>query len=221
MFGHGVNEIYARRGLAPGEDSPFVGAGYFPSFGVDGAGELWVAWHDDGIRMRRLDPATGAPIGPARRAPAVDTTHAFLNQHTRLACNLEGTGCRVVYLGSGAFAGRLVSWAPGEREPKVVARVTALGDYDAAYRQDGRLWVAWYERGAQGVPARQGHYVKLGDAKGTGGSTVFASQPRRELAGDWELEIEPSGDGLVLAANLQLDRTVGPAILVAHATVRD
>jgi hypothetical protein len=171
--------------------------------------------------MRRLDPATGAPIGPARRAPAVDRTHSFLNQHTRLACNLERTGCRVVYLGSGAFAGRLVSWAPGDGEPTVVARVTALRDYDTAYRQDGRLWVAWYEPGAQGAPTRQGHYAKLGDAKGAGGSTVFASQPRRELAGDWDLEIEPAGDGLVLAANLQLEPTVGPAIWVTHATVSD
>jgi len=60
------------RGIDPDQLAVRLGRGFLPAFGVDGTGALWVAWYDEAILMRRLDPASGRPTGPLHRAPAVD-----------------------------------------------------------------------------------------------------------------------------------------------------
>ena len=109
--------------------------------------------------MEQLDPATGTPAGPAVKAPdslATDNN----NRQAWLACNPVAAGCRVVYetqnpssptLGSGT----LVSWGPDESAPVKVVKSATLGSrWAATYSPDGRLWVAWYDRGATGGPRR-------------------------------------------------------------------
>jgi RNA polymerase sigma factor (sigma-70 family) len=217
VFGEGVNAVSVRRGLDPERQAAVLGAGYYPAFGVDGSGDLWVAWWDggDGLLIRRLDADTGAPLGRTYRAPHLDSTDPQFNAHVRLACRQDESGCRVVYRGQGGrYRGHLLSWAPGEGDATVIAAPAAVRDYDAAYRSDGRLWVAWYDRGSINGKLRQGHYLTLGDKRGAGGQINFASQPRRELAGDWDLQIEPLGQGIVLVSSLVYELKAGPAIWV-------
>jgi hypothetical protein len=198
--------------------------GYSPRVEKDGAGNVWVAWasnatNNTGVYMEQLDPATGTPLGPAVKAPdslATDNN----NRQAWLACNPVAAGCRVVYetqnpssptLGSGT----LVSWGPGETAPVKVAKATALGGrWAATYSPDGRLWVAWYDRGATGG-TKAGIYYTLGDARGAGGTVLSAGQPAAQLKdGPYDIELLPVGGDLLIGT--VADTGQGLAVWVNH-----
>jgi hypothetical protein len=125
--------------------------------GLDGRGRLWLAWHDaSGVKIVELDPASLVPrTATPIRAPgrSVERFH--------MAC---AATCRLVIE---AYRVGILSWAPGERSPTMVARGrTVFGEtraprlLAAAYRS-GKLAVAYIPEDAP-----SGVRVVRGDARG-------------------------------------------------------
>ena len=69
----------------------------------------------------------------------------------------------------------------------------------AAYRADGRLWVAWFDG--------KTYRATLGDATGAGGVVQDAGVPKGTASGAYALSSIAVGDNLLLAANYGWDAT--------------
>ena len=155
----GIEIFNASVAHAPGTSDqnlqPQIGGccGYHPKMALDAAGHLWIAWYSNatgatGVYVQQLDPVTAAPIGAPALAPASESSNnnSFA---TVLTC---AAACRVVYGNSpdGGPANAIVSWWPGQAAPTTIANLASTGQsagrvLAAAYRADGRLWVAWFD----------------------------------------------------------------------------
>jgi hypothetical protein len=200
--------IHVLRGTVPTSSGidlqPALGGccGYHPALGLDASGRQWIAWYSNatgnvGIYVQQLDPATGGPVGTPAKAP--NSQSVYNNSFdTALAC---AATCRVVYGGGpGAAETQIESWAPGESGPTAIGTVPATAVagrvVTAAYRSDGRLWVAWWDGST--------YRYTLGDATGKGGQVLDATRP--EVAAGFNgnafaLSSLAVGNDLVLAAN--------------------
>ncbi|MDX6645172.1 MAG: hypothetical protein QOK40_899 [Miltoncostaeaceae bacterium] len=180
--------------------------GFDPALAIDGSGAVWIAWYSNapgavGILVQRLDPVSGAPIGPAQIAPGSEPAVNNLNSHrVALACKPVGGGCRVVYATQEAVGApaTLVSWHPGDRAPVTVATINGLGTValSASYTGDAQhLWVAW----KQGLGSPSYHAV-YGDPTGAGGSPIAIGAPPTAAQGAYGLTTVAVGNDLVLAS---------------------
>ncbi|MDX6618201.1 MAG: hypothetical protein QOK36_587 [Gaiellales bacterium] len=213
----GINIFNAAVAHAPGVvdqnlQSQLSGCcGYQPRLAYDSAGHLWVAWYSNaaggtGIFMQQLDPATAAALGPPAKAPASESSNNN-SFGTSLVC---AATCRVVY-GDSPAAGptdTIVSWSPGEASPTTIANLAGTGEgagrvLTAAYRGDGRLWVAWFD----GTTYR----ASLGDDKGAGGDAEDAGIPAGSPHGAFALASIAAGDNMLLAANYDWKPPTDPA----------
>lgn len=212
-------------------DGPDIGAllgpgccHYHPSLGRDGSGRVWLAWYSNvsgnvGIYMVQLDPATAAAIGTPVKAPESQSP-ANNGFHLALACNAAPGGvCRIVY---GAQASptanlRLASWSPGEAAATTIGTPSlSLGlPLAAAYRADGRLWVAWFDSGTGSQ--KHGYAAKLGSATGGGGTVQRIATPAGFVDAR-DLEAVAYGNDLVLAGTMQ---TTAPRGSVWTTLVQD
>jgi hypothetical protein len=177
----GIEIFNAAVAHAPGVSDqnlqPQIGGccGYGPTMALDATGHLWIAWYSNatgatGVYVQQLDPVTGAPVAPPVQAP-VSESSSNNSFGTALAC---AATCRLVYGNSPAAgpANALVSWWPGQAAPTVIANLAGTSQsagrvVTAAYRGDGRLWVAWWD----GTKYR----ATLGDAGGAGGAIVLTN----------------------------------------------
>jgi hypothetical protein len=164
----------------------------------DSAGNVWMAWYDldHGVVMRQLNPTTGAALGTPSVAPL---SNYIGNSGSRIAlvCNPAAAGCRVVYRSQDEL--HLLSWAPGEPSATSVvaaAKGSSLGAFHAAYKADGRLWVAWAIRPGVGDPTVQ---FTLGDVRGAGSPAYPVSL--QKLDTPYHLRLQPIGDNLLLIGN--------------------
>jgi hypothetical protein len=148
-----------------------------PTLGRDTAGRLWIAWYqftqnNAGLRVQQIDPATGAPQGGPLTVPASASGD---NNATQLAFACAST-CRIVYLetgANGASTNRILSWAPGDPSPSLVAKAGQVRDnLAAAYRADGRLWTLWFDKSGKGS-----YKAVLGDDRGAGGQVQDLGTP--------------------------------------------
>ena len=185
--------------------------GYQPKLALDGAGRLWIAWYSNatagtGLFVQQLDPATGAPASPPTKAPASES--AYNNSFgTALTC---ATTCRLVY-GNAPAAGpanAVVSWWPGQSAPTTIANLAGTTQaagrvVTAAFRADGRLWVAWYDG--------KTYRASLGDANGAAGPAQDAGVPKGAASGAYALAGIVVGDNLLLAANYAWKAATDPA----------
>ena len=206
-------EVRVSRAAAPAGGialQPLLGgpAGYHPALGQDASGRLWVAWYSNatgnvGIYLLQLDPATGGPAAGATPAKVPQSESPANNGfHLALAC---AASCRIVYGAQTAPTAqlRLASWAPGEgASPTSIgggARLSLGLPLTAAYRADGRLWVAWYDLGTT-----KGFYAaKLGNAKGAGGTVQNLGRPAGAAFLDArDLESVAVGTDLVVAGTV-------------------
>jgi hypothetical protein len=181
-------------------------SGYHPAVGQDGTGRVWLAWYSNasgavGIYMLQLDPATAAPIGSPAKVPQSESP-ANNGFHLALACN--AAACRLVYGAQASTTAplRLASWSPGEGAPTNIgggARLSLGLPLTAAYRADGRLWVAWEDLGT----TRPFYAAKLGNAKGAGGTVQNVGRPAGAAFVDGRnLDSVVIGTDLVLAGTV-------------------
>ena len=214
----GIEIFNAAVAHAPGASDynlqPQIGGccGYSPKLALDSAGHLWIAWYSNatgatGMYVQQLDPATGAPIGAPAHAPNSESSNNN-SFGAALAC---AATCRLVYGDSPAAgpADTIVSWWPGQarrrRSPTSRAPGRAPGACStAAYRADGRLWVAWFDG--------KTYRATLGDATGAGGEAQDAGVPKGTAGGAYALTGMAVGDNLLLAANYALERDRDPAV---------
>jgi hypothetical protein len=184
---------------------------YHPALARDGAGRVWLAWYSNaaghvGIFLEQLDPATGGPLGTPTLVPQ---SQSPANNQNRLAltCSpLAAGGCRIAFAAQTSAVAplRVASWAPGEGAPTTVATpdLGLSATITAAYRADGRLWVAWY---AQGVTSAVGYYATLGNVRGVGGDRTKLGRPAG-LVQALDLESTILGDNLVLVGTVNTGR---------------
>jgi hypothetical protein len=174
-----------------------------PALARDGTGATWLAYRtivsgpaDDGLYMRPLDGVTGAPIGVSVRAPGSEEASSRTGGAAPLVCSpAAGGGCRVVYASTGAVgAKRVLSWAPGEAAPTVVAAAVDPRAVAAAYRSDGRLWVTWLENDGT-------LRIVLGDARGAGAPAALGYTTQDPDVS--RIVLQPVGDDVVLVANIE------------------
>ena len=217
----GINLFLGATSAAPVQDlQPQLGGccGYQPQLATDASGRLWIAWYSNatghtGLYVQQLDPATAAPVG----APALAPHSESANNNTFGVALTCAASCRLVYGNSaaGSPTNLLVSWWVGEAEPTTIANLAGTTQgagrvVAAAYRHDGRLWIAWYD----GTTYR---YV-LGSATGAGGTVQDAGEPGPP-GGAYALEALPVGDNLLLATNYAYQPTQTNAFAVFVNTV--
>lgn len=162
---------FVHRGLDPaspdhGFDTPGNGCcAYDPDLALDDAtGEMWVAWFSnqedaEGVWVQEIDPATGQATGTPLRMPGSFTNFNGSDessqeiQRTPIA-GREGGGVFVAYSSGYPTTLRILAWEIGADAPIVVARhgSRALSNPAIAAGPDGRLWVAWSQNDANGVP---------------------------------------------------------------------
>ena len=197
------------------ELQPLLGgpSGYNPALGQDAAKRLWIAWYSNasgnvGIYLLQLDPATGLPLAGAQPTKVPQSESPANNGfHLALAC---AAACRIVYGAQTAPAAplRLASWAPGEGGPTNLgggARLSLGLPLTAAYRADGRLWVAWYDLGTT-----KGFYAaKLGNAKGAGGTVQNIGRPAGGFLDARNLDSVVLGTDLVLVGTVVTNQPRG------------
>jgi hypothetical protein len=187
--------------------------GYQPKLALDSAGHMWIAWYSNanaatGLYVQQLDPATGAPLSPPVKAPDSDSVY---NNSFGSALTCAAT-CRIVY-GISPAAGTtntVVSWWPGASAPTTIASLAGTTQpagrvLTAAYRADGRLWVAWYDG--------KTYRATLGDATGAGGEAQDAGVPNGTGIATFALAGMAVGDNLLLAANYGWKDASDPAPL--------
>jgi hypothetical protein len=187
--------------------------GYQPKLALDSAGHLWIAWYSNatgatGLYVQQLDPATGAPLSPPVKAPESESVY---NNSFGSALTCAAT-CRLVY-GNSPAAGptnTVVSWWPGASAPTAIASLAGTTQpagrvLTAAYRADGRLWVAWYDG--------KTYRATLGDATGAGGEVQDAGVPKGTGIATFALAGMAVGDNLLLAANYGWKDASDPAPL--------
>jgi hypothetical protein len=202
---YGAGGIYLNRGLdAALGDNLFTAGPTVNQFGPtvvdDAAGRIWVSWcgfggNAGGLFVQRADPASGAPIGAARKLSGSTTPYQGAQVST---CNLERTDIRrtpmVARAGGGVFIAGSTGY-PGLRRVNVW-RIDPSGQFPAgsfvvgegafphytpalAAAPDGRIWVAWLEPTSVGgtIAARRSN--RLG--------TVWGEPVRVRAPGNWIL----------------------------------
>ncbi|CAN0498694.1 unnamed protein product, partial [Phaeothamnion confervicola] len=176
---------------------------YSSVVGRDGLGALWTAWYSNstgatGLYVAQLDPVTGVPLAPAQLVPG--STTQINDLRPGLACRPAAAGCRVVFSTGPITEPRLASWAPGEAvATPIVAGGARIGApnarYAAAFRADGRLWVAWHEEGSARAT---GYYVALTDTSGRRGTATAVGAPPGSSIIDYDIQALPVGSDVLL-----------------------
>jgi hypothetical protein len=186
---------FVHRGLDPASpdntfDTPGTGCcAYDPDLALDDAtGEMWVAWFSnqedaEGVWVQEIDPSTGQPTGTPARMPGSFTNYAGSEessqeiQRTPIA-GREGGGVFTAYSSGYPTTLRILLWEIGSGEPLVVARHGSreLSNPALAADPEGRLWVAWSQNAANGVPVV---FARRSNEEGTRfGGVVKARAPR-------------------------------------------
>ncbi len=191
-----------------------------PELGRDGTGRTWIAWYgSDGLHMVQLDSATGAVAGAPGLAPQ---SAGISNAMLRLALACGPADCRLAYHQSnanGTDSGRILTWAAGETAATVAVSGGDPGsNLDAAYRPDGRLWIAWYDRSRTGAPS---YLVTLGNARGAGGAVRSLGVPARPASySAGGISAVDAGGNLAIVTSFERNGTYNQWFTVASPPAR-
>ena len=97
-----------------------------------------------------------------------------------------------------------MTWWPGQGAPTTIANLAGTSQgagrvLTAAYRADGRLWIAWFDG--------KTYRATLGDATGAGGEAQDAGVPKGSEGGAYALSSLAVGDNLLLAVDYAWNAT--------------
>ncbi|HEX2241319.1 MAG TPA: hypothetical protein VHJ82_09295 [Actinomycetota bacterium] len=151
-------------------------------------GEIWVAWYSnaddaEGVWAQQIDPATGQAIGSPSRMPGSFTLYNGQEessqeiQRTPIAAR-EGGGVYVVYSSGYPTTQEIRLWKVPSTSSVVVARSSTqeLSKPGVAADPNGRLWVMWHQRNADGNPVVLARRSNL--TADRFGATVKAAPPQ-------------------------------------------
>jgi hypothetical protein len=157
-FGQAAATVSLHRGLNAA-DAPqiFQPAGFSQqaALAVEGAdGSAWLGWMTGPglvLKVRRADPATGAPTGaeyvaPARAGGPVSVIfYPTLAQPLAISGLRSRTGIYASYVDT-ADRATLLLWRVGDPTPKVVVTSKGtIGNSTLAAAADGGLWIIWLD----------------------------------------------------------------------------
>ncbi len=163
--------------------------GYYPSFGLDKNGTLWLAWASNGTGTSGLwaatvDQTTGAPSGLRVKLPGSTTTYAgnpefdMMTSRVAVTGRPKGAGVYVAYTTGYPSTNRVRVWklTTAKITSMVVAKGSAeKGQTAIAAGPDGRLWVVWSQ---QSLSGRDRVYVRRSNAAATAfGPAKYYSAP--------------------------------------------
>jgi hypothetical protein len=117
-------------------------------------GQVWVAWYDQGYRVRRILPAAAPPVkAPSSGSGSPDNEP---RQQVALAAR-AGKGLYLAYCSPAALnaCARINLWHAGSAKPMIVpgSRTGSSGLVALTPAPGGRLWVAWYDFAANVIRA--------------------------------------------------------------------
>jgi hypothetical protein len=203
-----------------------------PNVAADANGPVWVVWcrfggsSTLGTMAQRLDPSTGAPTGSQVQLPGSSTQS---QGKPNASCVLDATVARreplATRAGGGVYAAgtsgyprlsRVLVWRldqAGVTRTLVAARVAGPADLGfsnpaLAAGPDGRIWVAWLDKGPQGTRIVARRSNRAGTALG---APVRAVPPGGISAGAVDLSAQADRLDVVL-----LQQTTGGATRLAH-----
>ena len=198
----GTAGVFVHRGLDPNApnadlESQLGGCcGYDPGLVTEpSTGAPVVAWFSNatgktGVWAQALDPATGNPVGGATFMPGSATNGNADQQlaRTPIAVRPGKPGAFIAYPGNYPTTTRVVLWQVGAPRSTVVA--TGGGEHRTvtlAGAPDGRLWVLWEQRAANGTPRV---FARRSNPTVTAfGGTVEVAPPPRASDG-WKLDAD-------------------------------
>ena len=164
--------------------------GYLPRMALDSAGHLWIAWYSNATGATGDVRAAARPRRPARpwaRPRWRPNSESSNNNSFGAAPGVRGDLSRssTATRPRPARPTRSSPGGPGrraddDRQPRRRPGRAAAASLTAAYRADGRLWVAWFDG--------KTYRATLGDASGAGGEVQDAGAPKGTGGGAYALE---------------------------------
>jgi hypothetical protein len=178
---------------------------------VDGSdGSVWLGWMTPPgltLKIRRADPATGAPSGVEYVAPGVSGAPVSVIYHSPNLQQLAVSGLRSragIYAAYVDTADRstLLLWRVGDPTPKVV--VTSPGTVSStalAAAADGGLWIIWLDSAPAGQTVQTRKLAADGVTLGPIATLAVPPSPFFLSVAQLSGIAQPAGVEIVLAAN--------------------
>jgi hypothetical protein len=220
--------LWVHRGLDPNTPDanlqPQVGncCGYYPGMVTEPvSGTPFVAWASNatgrnGVWAQALDPASGNPVGSPALMPGSATKGATDIQLSRtpIAVRSGKPGAYVAYPGNYPTTTKVLVWRLGATRSAVVAN--GAGEHRTvtlAGASDGRVWVLWEQRQANGAPKV---YARRSDLTVTHWGETVSVKPPPGATDGWKLDADAQSAVVdVLGAF-----TVGGSIATWHTQLR-
>ena len=212
-FAQAQPTVSLHRGLNSAPAQIFQSTGFPQQAGlaVDGGdGSVWVGWMSPPgltLKIRRSDPATGAPSGVEYVAPGVSGAPVGVIYH---ASNLQPLAVSGLQSRAGIYAAyvdtsdrsSVLLWRVGDPTPKVV--VTSPGTVSSptlAAAADGGLWIIWLDSTAGGETVQTRKLAADGATLGPIATLPLPPSPVFVSVAQISGIAQPGGVEIVLAAN--------------------
>jgi hypothetical protein len=168
-------------------------------------GQVWVAWYDQGYRTRQILPA----VRPAIKAPSSGSGSPDNEPRQQVALAARaGGGLYLAYCGASALmpCARVNLWHVGSAKPVLVpgSRTGSSGLVALTAAPGGRLWVAWYDFGANVI------HAVLTNPAATGFGPVHTIKPPPATFIFNGLQIAATATRLDLTVNVLLNKPGNP-----------
>jgi hypothetical protein len=200
--------------------------GYYTNLASEtGTSRIWLAWSripdalhpgTNGVWVRMVDPATGAPVGAAYRLPGSTTTFngapefVIMQSRTPMASRPAGGGVYIAYPTGYPTTKGVRLWKLGTDAAGSAATSTSVAiaagsatkdDVAVAADPTGRLWVLWTQNGG----SRTVVYARRSNAAATVfGAPVTVLVPAGTTS-VWRLVADAQADRVDVLAHLEKD----------------
>jgi len=163
---------------------------YETGIGTDGSsGATWVTWNSNatnsGVYYRKV-VASGAPSGPAKRAPGSKDTQILLQRMTAVGRGKGHSGVYITYLTGSPFPTAVRLYRLGARTATTAEKLGAestVGLSTLASDAAGRIWVGW----ASTIGGKAALWVRRSNTAATKLGKVERVRLPRETSNVWRV----------------------------------